>query len=452
MPEQSLDELRQLSLPALRHAELVNLARTESPNKAYELASVRWPRRQAKATRFLAMVRRDHGPEALEAFIMEHARPNGSEHAQGGDEMKFETMYPEGVRGVVFVHNFHGPNDPNTLHLRHFTGEGHRDVNLREEINRFQLDEAQTKVLVRRVLQAMLDQWATPKVQQFFYGSMWGSALLVARTYLSEDRELLKKLLLAAVVYEGGHEKHVNGLVHAILPNPTNESVLQDVINYLLESGCTEEEVRTAWTEMLRTRQRDRFKTVCITEWWKGLKVGEYDLKKEAEPIARQLLLYELNDILVNGCFDWNNPNYTKNGRAPEDFMEVVDFLLFQTDYDWHSRNEETRELVESYFVQCVARGKVGTAHYMLVRYGKWFSFWNEYASKSDEMPNAAMERLMRAAVEKAEESRSYGTATALAEYIGETETADRFREMARSLKQRVALDHAFYHAVDMHK
>ena len=74
MPEQSLDELKRLSLPALRHAELVNLARTESPNKAYELASVRWPRRQAKATRFLAMVRRNHGPEALEAFIMEHAQ------------------------------------------------------------------------------------------------------------------------------------------------------------------------------------------------------------------------------------------------------------------------------------------------------------------------------------------------------------------------------------------
>ncbi|TSC63726.1 MAG: hypothetical protein G01um1014106_413, partial [Parcubacteria group bacterium Gr01-1014_106] len=293
MPEQSLDELKQLSLPALRHAELVNLARTESPNKAYELASVRWPRRQAKATRFLAMVRRDHGPEALEAFIMEHARPNGSEHAQGDDEMKFETMYPEGVRGVVFVHNFHGPNDPDTLHLRHFTGEEQKDVNLREEINRFQLDDEQTKVLVHRVLQAMLDQWATPKVQQFSYGSMWGSALLAARTYLSDDRELLKKLLLAAVVHCGGHSKDPVGLLQAAIPQEeitrieqTNEDenrlsglmpgkALQLVINYLLDSGCTEDEVRTVWTEMLRTRQRDRFKTVCITEWWEGLKVGE---------------------------------------------------------------------------------------------------------------------------------------------------------------------------------
>lgn len=400
-----MDELKQLSLSALRHAELVNLAR-------------------------------DHGPEALEAFIMEHVRPNGSEHAQGDDEMKFEVMYPEDVCNVMFTHTVDGPNGPGTLYLRHFTGDGHRDLSLREEIDRFQLDEAQTKVLVRRVLQAMLDRWVNPKVGQFYYGSMWGSALLAARTYL-DDHELLKKLLLAAVVYRGGHSKDPVGLLVAVVPQEklakieqTSEDqnrlsglmpnkALQLVINYLLESGCTEEEVRTAWAEMLRTRQRDCFKTVCITEWWKGLKVGEGDLKKEAEPIACQLLLHEFNNILVKGCFDWNDPRYSQNGRAPEDFMKVIDFLLSQTDFNWRNRNKETKKLVRDYFVRCVARGKLGTAHYMLVRYGRCFDLWSVRVGRPDENLDTAMERLMRAAIEEAEKSRSYGIATALAEYSG---------------------------------
>lgn len=85
MPEYSLEELQQLAQPALQHAELVQLASTQSPNKAYELASTQWPRRQAKAVRFLAILRRDHGMEAMQAFIssMEHARPKGTGHAQG---------------------------------------------------------------------------------------------------------------------------------------------------------------------------------------------------------------------------------------------------------------------------------------------------------------------------------------------------------------------------------
>jgi len=79
MPEHSLDELKKLAYPALRHAELVILANENSPSKAQELASGRWPRRQARACRFLAIVRRDF-PEAYQAFItpFEQARPNGS--------------------------------------------------------------------------------------------------------------------------------------------------------------------------------------------------------------------------------------------------------------------------------------------------------------------------------------------------------------------------------------
>jgi hypothetical protein len=452
MPEQSLGELKQLSVPALRHAELVNLARIESPNKAYELASVRWPRRQAKATRSLAILRRDYGVEALEAFLMEHARPQGSEHAQGEDEMQLDTFYPVGMKGVVFLHKY-TTSDPETLQLRHLTGDGAKDVKLSDEVARLGLDVMGTKVLVHRVINSMLDQWATPKVDQPFGGSMWAAAVVAVRTYLPEETELLKKVLLATVVYEGGHERGPIGLMWAILPKvDSQKTTLQDVVNYLLEIGCTEQEVRAAWVEMLKLRQRRKFIIGCITEWWKKLKFGKHGLNKDVDELARQLLLYELNDILVNGCADWNQSR-GHGCQLPEDYLHIIDFLLSQTDFDWHYRNEETMELIESYFVQSIARGKVGTAFYMLARYGHNFGICGEHDERDREKrPEVVMVRLMRAAIDRAEESRNYGIAAALAEHIGEMEVADRNREIARSLKQLVALDFAFYHSVDMHK
>lgn len=90
MPQtMTLDELKKLAGPALRHVELVDLARTgNSPSEVQRVAAVRWPRRQAKAARFLAMVLRDHGDDAFEAFVATTNRTRspreGVEHVRGG--------------------------------------------------------------------------------------------------------------------------------------------------------------------------------------------------------------------------------------------------------------------------------------------------------------------------------------------------------------------------------
>ena len=72
-----VSELKKLAYPALQHVELVSLAKEHSPNKAQELAGGRWPRRQARACRFLAILRRDF-PKAFEVFI----NPPPSEHVR----------------------------------------------------------------------------------------------------------------------------------------------------------------------------------------------------------------------------------------------------------------------------------------------------------------------------------------------------------------------------------
>jgi len=85
----ALDELKKLASPALRHAELVNLVRIEnSPSEVQRVAAARWPRRQAKAARFLAMLRRDHGDDVFETFVATTNRARspreGVEHVRGG--------------------------------------------------------------------------------------------------------------------------------------------------------------------------------------------------------------------------------------------------------------------------------------------------------------------------------------------------------------------------------
>jgi len=75
--EHRLEDLRKSSAPALRHSDLIALARNYSPSQSYEHArSAKWPNRQAKAVRSLAILRRDFGTEAFEAFIttMERVR------------------------------------------------------------------------------------------------------------------------------------------------------------------------------------------------------------------------------------------------------------------------------------------------------------------------------------------------------------------------------------------
>lgn len=93
--KRSLDELKALSKNALHSAELVEIARTHAPTSAYDLAIQRGrSRRLATATRYLAMVVRDYGPKAFDAFVPshEHARSDssGAQHARENMHMELD--------------------------------------------------------------------------------------------------------------------------------------------------------------------------------------------------------------------------------------------------------------------------------------------------------------------------------------------------------------------------
>ncbi len=94
MLEHTQDELQKLAVPALRHAELVQLARTKRPNEARNIAHTSgWPRRQVRAVKFLATLVRDYGPGALDALItsMEQVRAAQAAPEQAREKLKMET-------------------------------------------------------------------------------------------------------------------------------------------------------------------------------------------------------------------------------------------------------------------------------------------------------------------------------------------------------------------------
>src|SRR3989339_336390 len=115
---QSIEELEKAGRFALPHSELVDLAKDPSLSvKQVQRAAVarKWPPRQVKAVRALAILRRDHGSEALEGFItrMECARRDQPETEQAQRRRQME----EKIR--TRLHLLTKPVDKLELLLRH---------------------------------------------------------------------------------------------------------------------------------------------------------------------------------------------------------------------------------------------------------------------------------------------------------------------------------------------
>ncbi len=455
MPEKTLEELKKLSEPALRHAELVEIARIETPSKADDKASIRWPRRQAKATRFLAMLLRDYGSEAFEAYLLEHARPQGSEHAQGVPMLTLASVYRLGVQHLHFcIQPGWESEGLDALQIAEFrVGWPHRknEVKVKDEIVRLSLDERGKQELVLRIVESMYDSHKNPEYIRSVGGDMWAAALVAARTLLPDDKELYRRLLLTAVHYMGGRAEHPGSFacsLGATLPKGTGNNAqraLQCAIDYLLEQGCSEAEVSKTWESMLDLRSKQGYHAVLVYDWWAGLKVGKTQVDDYSNGIAqmaaRHCVRGELKWFLENDGSDFGQ-HY---GRAVEEKrMRVLQAMIDDCGSDWCRR--EGSEMFEEMLTTCLARGQAGKAFYFFTRFGKNFGLHDAgggliHVDKvKDRFP-----RFVRGAIDKARDENRFGTASALAEYIGETAAADELRERARHLKQPIVLDFMFH-------
>jgi hypothetical protein len=397
------------------------------------------------------MLRRDYGQGAFEALLLEHARPNGSEHAQGEKSMvKLNDLYPAGVRDVVFGP---GAHQADKLTIQ-FVGK-QQEVVLKDEVARLTLNPDEEKVLVRRILDAMLAQWASPKVKQFYYGTMWQSALVAARHYFPDDRDLYKQLLRATVIYNGGYDKHTCSLAGAVVPEklralreadhgrpPSSQTSLQLVIDHMLEMGMSAEEVRIIWGEMIKIRFQQNFLSVCIHDWWYGLLVEGKNLNKDVEEVNRQCTMRELG-ILAD------SRKHRCTYHDADKFLATVTQMCNATDYDWR-QTAEAQEAIEEMLVDCLARGEAGRAYFVLTRFGGRFQFFQDHSGIDVKEIDQALSRLMRGALERAVELRNFGVASALAEHLGEIDRADELRDKSRHMGQPVALNFAYNYHLDI--
>lgn len=347
-----------------------------------------------------------------------------------------DSLYPVGVQDVVL-----GPPDvrkAEDLALCAPPPSKWKAVKLKDEVSRLKLTPGQERELVRRIIDSMLASNA--------YSLTWGAALLAAKAYFGDDKALYKKILVA-IVSLGGFVEDAVSMPSAIVPEkldqfrenwpPHSDVCLQLVIDHMLESGCTEKEVRSIWGKMLRARFERSFLTICIYSWWKGLKIGEKDFATEAMDVNRQCLMRELQHLtgVVNSRITYFSAN---------EYLEMVDNLCHDCGWEW-CRSDDIRSAVEDMFIHCFASGQVGRAFAVLHRFGGRFNvFYNEARAGDSSSIEVAMQRLMRGALDKACDDKNYGVATALAEHLGDVTRADQLRELARHLEQPVRLDFAF--------
>lgn len=404
----------------------------------------------------LAILLRDHGQRAFEALIIktEHAQFKGMEHAQGVNGMKvtLNSLYPMGIRNVVFE-----SHAVTTDHLTIvFLGSGKpRKIKFLEEIDHLKLDADQTRTLVRRIVNAMLAQWATPKVNQPTGGYMWCSAMLAVRTYLADDREFYRKVLAATIVYHGGCAKDPVALLRAVIPQEEIAKIeqtekdknrmsgmmpdksLQLVIDHSLKY-FSPEELSDLWRKMLEMRFREGYHTSYIMEWNGNIKIADKYI--EANDVRRQCLIRDLRKLSKEHSYD---PTRSQIEFTDEHMMWQLESLATHS-WEW-LQTTEGKECFDGLIVECMATGQVAKAAAFLARLSDFSNRCSSaYFSCEKEKFDEPFFRLMHRAVDLAVEVHSFGVATALAEYLGETERADELRKYARLYGQKVALDPIF--------
>lgn len=454
--EKTLEELQELAKPALRHAELVRLATVNTPNKAYDKALCRWPRRQATACRFLAIVLRDHGQGAFEALLtsIEHARPGGTEHAQKGNAMsnKMDEWYPEGVKNVVFGPRMNLNQDGTERFQIWFIGIETK-VWLDEEILRLGLDEEGMKTLIRRIVGSTLKSYPLSAVN---YG-VWATAARVVRKYGADEKDMYKALLRRTVIHDGHMTDDCVGLAQLLVLEKVREIAVDDItppeegkciqliIDHMLESGYAREEVTEIWNQMISMRFERGFDSHAIFSWYRSIEFGGKRDFEIGEVITRKMIFRDLRHLLFED---------RDKVVIPLSRIQLISRMLLRTNYHWRN-SVETQEAFENIFIDAFAQGNAGRTFEILARISANLpKSFGEYASCGlDDRVKffENLEKLLRGAVDRAEEIRQYGVACALAEHLGDIENADRLRPMARDFNQRIALDFGFCAKVGVH-
>jgi hypothetical protein len=433
MPEQSLEDLKRDSLPALRYAELVCLGRSESPNQAYKKAIAGWPVRQAKAARSLAILRRDYGNEALTAFLMEHARPFGSEHAQGAETMElFENVLPGGLYGATLTGGIE-PGQALALY-RHDAGGSSEYTSLDDIERKHNFSRLTMEELVLYVIKRSFTYWDS-NPQMLDPGSC-RSAINALNVYgwHDEAQTELERTLFLYAVRASGRLQSPRDLIAAVFWNNGNSWNLQEVIDYL-SAFIPAPDLSKAWVHMLEVRREQRYISEVNAPFWEKLSIDGVPVATLAQNTIRTWTFTDLHIAVETGF-----RSFVINKA-----MDELERLLKACDPNWR-RSEELHSDVEDWLVECLAMGEGSRAAYVMNRFGALLGYHSGNAAGfQSSQVEAHLIRLARTAIEVAGGNAKYGVASALAEFVGDHIVADRFRAYARGRRQPVQLNWTFF-------
>jgi hypothetical protein len=466
MPEHTQDELQKLAVPALRHAELVRLARTKRPNEARNIAhNSGWPRRQVRAVKFLATLVRDYGPGALDALItsMEQVRAAKAAPEQAREKLKMETrlreryklltnpvdklrfllendlfddataLIEEHAKGACyFSHQYPGkdsdrtflktPNDYlNRAYYACFGSESDSSFNFDLEGMATTLgwtDEVKLRIV--RELLGGVDRMEGRVSMTTVY-----AALTAARDYLGNEDPLARdaeKRTLLSNLYNGDVFDMRRVLVGKPERAADSRHELDLVVDRLVELGMPMEKVRETFLDFLQKYGG---------RWNLTISLAVAGAKCFVRPDR------ERDRILWEQCITPYWPHYLekKGSRLLRELCALMNLM----DLREEESRQRTRVLVGG-LTSLISKGELTLAFHTVLAIGRYFYYCESIESDLLAKATTFVQSLIPDAFALAFDSGEYGIAAALVQQVGEDGcySEDRLKKQAiESFKPR---------------
>ncbi len=446
MPEHTQDELQKLAVPALRHAELVQLARTKRPNEARNIAhNSGWPRRQVRAVKFLATLVRDYGPGALDALItsMEQVRAAKAapEQAREKEKMtdrirerlklitdpthKLRTMiehqlhddaaaYIEELIGIGVVLSLYHADGEKTVRTPADTGNGlmlifENDISalVSCDFDGIAKTLGWSDDMKLRVIRTALERLSVKAgVAKRLDGHEVSASLRARRDHIPNEDPLAKKIELIYLRHrmQMGDVFELRRSLPIKMEHAENERhELDPIVDHLAELGFTPEEVRSLFVQ------------------WLHHPGGHYNNHFNIAIAGAKCFK---NDDAERNAIVWESyilPHWSYYVRHPDDkgMLEQLHALLSLL--NWESRRSRSGYF-RSELVTMASEGKVSRAFQIAIAVGEDMGLLGFVNSPADLRPKAQefARTLIPEAFAKAFDKGDYGVAAALVQHFGE--------------------------------
>ncbi|MBP6944691.1 hypothetical protein KBD61_06295 [Patescibacteria group bacterium] len=282
---------------------------------------------------------------------------------------------------------------------------------------------------------------------------VWEASFRALREYFPRDRELKKRLLLATIrwakapdgdsvfrypQYKSFGVTNAEKILAFSIFGTTKKS-FEDIMQLMIDLGCTFEEIRDVWVERCIHLAPDRPLFIKFIRWC--TKHFEYRAHEVMRPIFSRYYMRILSGEF--GC------------EVPRTTVEFLDYLVF-IGYQSATMIDFGDDSLRVQLTECISYGRMGAAFFLWNRYSprnhhsysergtvSAFSslFEDERIAKREDIFFFYIKRALLLSVA----AQRFGVAAALAEEIGESsEEVDRLRALAREHGQSIRLEWRF--------